>query len=84
MATLSVVEQDVISALLNLGCNRPTAEAAVRKAKAAFLEVRSTNQAAQALYEKCGFRSIARRTNYYTDPQEDAIVMTLVFGELSA
>ncbi len=35
MAMLSVVEQDVISALLNLGCNRPTAEGAVRKAKAA-------------------------------------------------
>jgi Holliday junction DNA helicase RuvA len=35
MATLSVVEQDVISALLNLGCNRPTAEGAVRKAKTA-------------------------------------------------
>ena len=35
MATLSVVEQDVISALLNLGCNRATADAAVRKAKAA-------------------------------------------------
>jgi Holliday junction DNA helicase RuvA len=35
MATLSVVEQDVISALLNMGCNRPTAEGAVRKAKAA-------------------------------------------------
>ncbi|HEY6392199.1 MAG TPA: Holliday junction branch migration protein RuvA [Bryobacteraceae bacterium] len=35
VAVLSVVEQDVISALLNLGCNRPTAEGAVRKAKAA-------------------------------------------------
>jgi holliday junction DNA helicase RuvA len=33
-AALSVVEQDVLSALLNLGCNRPSAEAAVRKAKA--------------------------------------------------
>ncbi len=32
---LSVIEQDVLSALLNLGCNRPSAEAAVRKAKAA-------------------------------------------------
>jgi Holliday junction DNA helicase RuvA len=31
---LSVMEQDVLSALLNLGCNRATAEAAVRKAKA--------------------------------------------------
>ena len=34
-ATLSAVEQDVLSALLNLGCARPQAEAAVRKAKAA-------------------------------------------------
>jgi Holliday junction DNA helicase RuvA len=33
--TLSLVDQDVLSALLNLGCGRPQAEAAVRKAKAA-------------------------------------------------
>ena len=32
--TLSPVDQDVLSALLNLGCVRPQAEAAVRKAKA--------------------------------------------------
>ena len=32
---LSSVEGDVLSALLNLGCARPAAEAAVRKAKAA-------------------------------------------------
>lgn len=32
---LSVIEQDVMSALLNLGCNRASAEAAVRKAKTA-------------------------------------------------
>jgi len=31
--TLSQVDQDVLSALLNLGCARPHAEAAVRKAK---------------------------------------------------
>jgi holliday junction DNA helicase RuvA len=34
-AALSAIEQDVLSALLNLGCARPHAEAAVRKAKAA-------------------------------------------------
>jgi len=33
-AALSVIEQDVLSALLNLGCNRAAAETAVRKAKA--------------------------------------------------
>ena len=30
----SPIDQDVLSALLNLGCGRPQAEAAVRKAKA--------------------------------------------------
>ncbi|HTS47263.1 MAG TPA: Holliday junction branch migration protein RuvA [Bryobacteraceae bacterium] len=34
-AALSVVDQDVLSALLNLGCNRAAAEAAVRGAKTA-------------------------------------------------
>ena len=33
--SLSEIEQDVLSALLNLGCARPAAEQAVRKAKAA-------------------------------------------------
>ncbi|MBZ5583640.1 MAG: Holliday junction branch migration protein RuvA [Acidobacteriia bacterium] len=33
-AALSAIDQDVLSALLNLGCGRPQAEAAVRKAKA--------------------------------------------------
>jgi Holliday junction DNA helicase RuvA len=32
---LTPVDQDVLSALLNLGCARPAAETAVRKAKAA-------------------------------------------------
>jgi Holliday junction DNA helicase RuvA len=30
---LTAIEQDVLSALLNLGCARPAAEAAVRKAR---------------------------------------------------
>src|SRR6266853_1907587 len=37
-ASLDEVEQDVLSALLNLGCARPAAEGAVRKAKAAGAE----------------------------------------------
>lgn len=35
---LSAVEDDVLSALLNLGCARPAAEAAVKKARASGLE----------------------------------------------
>lgn len=57
-------------------------EAAKRlKAQVAFLEVRSGNLAAQALYEKTGFRAIARRPDYYSDPREDAVVMSLTLGE---
>ncbi|HKG58873.1 MAG TPA: ribosomal protein S18-alanine N-acetyltransferase [Pyrinomonadaceae bacterium] len=55
-------------------------EARNRQANAAFLEVRSANLAAQALYERCGFQAIARRANYYADPIEDAVVMTLNLG----
>ena len=60
--------------------DRVLQEARQRKANAAFLEVRSANLAAQALYEKSGFRAIARRANYYSDPREDAVVMTLNLG----
>ena len=60
--------------------DRVLQEARRRKANAAFLEVRSTNHAAQALYEKSGFQAIARRANYYSDPREDAVVMSLNLG----
>jgi [ribosomal protein S18]-alanine N-acetyltransferase len=57
-------------------------EAARRlKVQVAFLEVRSGNVAAQALYEKTGFKAIARRPDYYSDPREDAVVMSLTLGE---
>lgn len=40
-----------------------------------FLEVRESNAAALALYEKQGFERMGVRKNYYTDPVEDAITM---------
>ena len=43
----------------------------------AFLELRAGNHAALTLYEKCGFRVIARRENYYSEPLEDALVMMI-------
>lgn len=43
----------------------------------AFLELRAGNRAALALYEECGFRVTARRGRYYSDPVEDALVMTI-------
>jgi [ribosomal protein S18]-alanine N-acetyltransferase len=44
-------------------------------ASRAFLELRAGNEAALALYEKCGFRVTARRQKYYSEPVEDALVM---------
>ena len=40
------------------------------------LEVRESNAAAIALYEKCGYRVAGRRKNYYEKPTEDAVLMT--------
>lgn len=39
------------------------------------LEVRESNTVAQSLYRKLGFQDGAIRKNYYSDNQEDAIVM---------
>lgn len=39
------------------------------------LEVRPSNVIAQRLYEKLGFYSVGVRRGYYTDNQEDAIIM---------
>ncbi|MGD6857929.1 ribosomal protein S18-alanine N-acetyltransferase [Bacillus infantis] len=45
------------------------------------LEARVTNIAAQSLYRKLGFRNGGIRKNYYTDNQEDAIVMWVKLDE---
>ena len=39
-----------------------------------FLEVRESNAAARALYEKAGFEPTGRRPAYYASPLEDAIL----------
>jgi ribosomal-protein-alanine N-acetyltransferase len=41
----------------------------------ATLEVRASNAAALALYERLGFRVSARRPGYYTNPPEDALIL---------
>ncbi len=42
-----------------------------------FLEVRESNHAARLLYEKWSFEESGRRSGYYAQPQEDAIVYRL-------
>ena len=47
-----------------------------------YLEVRKSNNAAIALYEKHGFKKSGLRKRYYIDPVEDAVVMTRSNGEI--
>ena len=46
-----------------------------RESHCLSLEVRSSNAAAIALYEKMGFRQVGRRPNYYRNPREDALIL---------
>ena len=40
-----------------------------------YLEVRASNEPAQALYRSRGFTAVGRRKGYYSRPAEDAVVM---------
>lgn len=56
--------------------DRVLKEGARRGARKAILEVRAGNTAAQALYGRYGFRTVGIRRGYYTEPSEDALVMS--------
>ncbi len=64
------VAQAILSAFLRFG-----------RVHLAFLtlEVRAGNAAAVALYQKLGFEEVGCRKNYYTEPTEDALLMTVDF-----
>jgi ribosomal-protein-alanine N-acetyltransferase len=47
-----------------------------RRATEATLEVRLSNLPARRLYEKFGFRPVGIRPRYYSDNNEDALIMT--------
>ena len=53
------------------------AETAKEGARRATLEVRASNQAALELYRRLGFRVTASRPGYYTNPDEDALILWL-------
>lgn len=45
------------------------------------LEVRRGNTAARSLYARFSFEEMGERRNYYINPREDALIMTLKLGE---
>lgn len=51
----------------------------LEKALFVTLEVRESNKSAILLYEKCGFKKIGERKNFYSKPTENAIIYTYYF-----
>jgi len=52
-------------------------EAEKRDVYSLYLEVRESNEAAIALYRCAGFRPVFLRENYYREPTEAALVMSI-------
>ena len=46
-----------------------------REVREVFLEVRESNVAALALYASRGFTTVSRRSRYYRNPVEDALLL---------
>ena len=73
IATRQEYQRQGIGELLLIG----TVElAAQRGSRAVTLEVRVSNDVAQALYRKYGFKEVGVRKRYYSDNAEDAVLMT--------
>lgn len=58
------------------------AEAATMGAPHATLEVRRSNDAARRLYERAGFTVVGVRTSYYSNPIEDALILSRTGGRV--
>lgn len=53
-----------------------------RKTEIAFLEVRKSNGPAQSFYKGLGFKVWGTKKGYYTDTQEDALVLVAMLDDL--
>ena len=46
-----------------------------------WLEVRESNLTAREFYHSQGYKIVGRRRNYYSSPDEDAVLMTFIFSD---
>jgi [ribosomal protein S18]-alanine N-acetyltransferase len=64
-----------LGGLLLSDCARQVKELGARRLD---LEVRESNAAAIRLYRAAGFEETGRRRGYYRDPEEDAVLMSVI------
>lgn len=73
----------VLPQFRNRGIGRQLLEYAIKDSENLLefmsLEVRNSNKVAYSLYQKLGFLPVGVRKNFYTNPKEDAIIMTKNF-----
>lgn len=67
--TADMRRRGIGKALMSAVCGMPNMERL-------YLEVRESNSGAIALYEGCGFVKDGLRRNFYSDPRENAILMS--------
>jgi ribosomal-protein-alanine N-acetyltransferase len=75
--TLAVAPGERRRGLATLLLKHVMAETSKEGARKATLEVRASNEAALLLYNRLGFRIKATRPGYYTNPDEDALILWL-------
>lgn len=76
-----ILNLGVSSSARRLGIGRALTEASISCAimlgvREVLLEVRESNQIAISLYLSSGFKAVGKRTSYYSDTGEDAVLMT--------
>jgi ribosomal-protein-alanine N-acetyltransferase len=77
LAEREILNLAVASRFRRLGIATALLKYELSRKAAHFLEVRESNFAARALYQKCGFVETGRRAGYYEFPTEAAIVMSM-------
>ncbi len=73
--TLAVAAGSRRQGLASILMRSAMADAAGGGATKATLEVRASNEAALALYQRLGFGIAARRPGYYSKPDEDGLIL---------
>jgi ribosomal-protein-alanine N-acetyltransferase len=80
LANLAVVPGDRRRGIGRALLDSVLADAARRRIKRLFLEVRESNAAARQLYARAAFQQVGRRKQYYRSPHEDALILRREIG----